>query len=61
MLANHLFDDPPKVGTPDIAKGEAAARAEAAAGTVLLKNNGVLPLLRGRNASRSSAASPISG
>ena len=33
MIANHLFDDPPKIGTPDIARGEAAARAEAAAGT----------------------------
>src|SRR5215469_1850586 len=24
MLANHLFDDPAKIGTPDIARGEAA-------------------------------------
>ncbi|HVV26452.1 MAG TPA: glycoside hydrolase family 3 C-terminal domain-containing protein [Rhizomicrobium sp.] len=47
MIAAGLFDDPPKPGAPDIARGEAAARAEAAAGTVLLKNNGVLPLLRG--------------
>ena len=46
MLANHLFDDPPTIGVPDIARGEAAAQAEAAAGTVLLKNNGILPLLR---------------
>ena len=46
MIANHLFDDPAKIGTPDIARGEAAARAEAAAGTVLLKNDGILPLLR---------------
>lgn len=46
MIANHLFDDPPRIGVPDIARGEAAARAEAAAGTVLLKNNGILPLLR---------------
>src|SRR6201996_1352727 len=47
MIANHLLEDQPKLGTPDIAKGEAAARAEAAAGTVLLKNSGVLPLVRG--------------
>ncbi len=47
MLANHLFDDPPKVSPPDIAAGEAAARAQAAAGTVLLKNNGILPLAHG--------------
>jgi beta-glucosidase len=46
MLATHLFDDPPKVAPPNVAAGEAAARAEAAAGTVLLKNNGVLPLLK---------------
>jgi beta-glucosidase len=46
MIANHLFDDPPKIATPDIARGEAAARAEEAAGAVLLKNNGVLPLLK---------------
>ena len=46
MIATHLLEDPPKVGTPDIAKGEAAARAEEAAGIVLLKNNGLLPLLR---------------
>ena len=46
MLATHLFDDPPRIATPDIARGEAAARAQAAAGTVLLKNNGILPLLR---------------
>ena len=46
MIANHLFDDPAKIGTPDIARGEAAARAQAAAGTVLLKNNGILPLLK---------------
>jgi beta-glucosidase len=46
MLATHLFDDPPKVVPPNVAAGEAAARAEAAAGTVLLKNNGVLPLLK---------------
>lgn len=47
MAATGLFDDSPKAGAPDIARGEAAARAEAAAGTVLLKNNGVLPLAKG--------------
>lgn len=47
MIANHLFDDPPKPAQPDLARGAEAARQEAAAGTVLLKNNGVLPLLRG--------------
>jgi beta-glucosidase len=46
MIANHLFDDPPRIGMPDIARGKAAARAEAAAGAVLLRNNGILPLLR---------------
>ena len=46
MIANQLFDDPPKIAMPDIARGEAAAREESAAGTVLLKNNGVLPLLK---------------
>jgi beta-glucosidase len=46
MIANHLFDDSPKIAAPDIARGEAAARAQAAAGTVLLKNNGILPLLK---------------
>jgi beta-glucosidase len=46
MIANHLFDDPPQQGAPDVAKGEAAARAEAVAGTVLLKNNGILPLMK---------------
>ena len=46
MIANHLFDDPPGIGMPDIVRGEAAARAEEAAGAVLLKNNGILPLLK---------------
>jgi beta-glucosidase len=46
MIVNHLFDDPPKIGTPDIARGETVARAEAAAGIVLLKNDGILPLLK---------------
>ena len=46
MIANHLFDDPPRIAMPDVARGEAAARAQAAAGTVLLKNNGILPLLK---------------
>jgi len=47
MAANHLFDDPPVLATPNMAVGAAAARQEAAAGIVLLKNTGVLPLLRG--------------
>ncbi len=46
MIVNHLLDDPPKIAMPDIARGEAAAREESAAGTVLLKNTGVLPLLK---------------
>ncbi|HEY2009208.1 MAG TPA: glycoside hydrolase family 3 C-terminal domain-containing protein [Rhizomicrobium sp.] len=46
MIANHLFDDPARIGNPDIARGEAAARAQEAAGAVLLRNNGILPLLR---------------
>ena len=46
MIANHLFDDPAKIGTPDVARGEEAARAEEASGAVLLRNNGILPLLR---------------
>ncbi|HEX4273170.1 MAG TPA: glycoside hydrolase family 3 C-terminal domain-containing protein [Rhizomicrobium sp.] len=46
MIANHLFDDPAKIGTPDVARGEEVARAEEASGAVLLKNNGILPLLR---------------
>jgi beta-glucosidase len=46
MIANHLFDDPPRIGTPDVARGEAAARAEEAAGAVLLRNDGILPLLK---------------
>lgn len=45
MIATHIFDDPPTIATPDIVRGEAAARAEEAAGAVLLKNNGILPLL----------------
>src|SRR3569833_2812631 len=36
MIASHLLDGPARIGTPDIARGEAAARAEAAAGIVLL-------------------------
>ena len=46
MAATGLFNDPPVQGLVDVARGEAAARAEAAAGTVLLKNDGVLPLLK---------------
>jgi beta-glucosidase len=46
MYANHLFDDPPALAALDTARGEAAALAEARTGIVLLKNSGVLPLLR---------------
>jgi beta-glucosidase len=46
MFANHLFDDPPHQGPLDVARGEAAALAEAQAGIVLLKNNGLLPLAK---------------
>jgi len=46
MYATHLFDDPPVPGPVDAARGEAAALAEAHAGIVLLKNNGILPLLK---------------
>jgi beta-glucosidase len=44
MIATGLFDDPPVPARPDVASGEAAARAQADAGIVLLKNDGVLPL-----------------
>jgi beta-glucosidase len=44
MFASHLFDDVPKPGALDVARGEAAALAEARAGIVLLKNSGILPL-----------------
>jgi beta-glucosidase len=47
MIAVHLMEDPPKIGTPDIPRGETAARAEAAAAAVLLKNTGILPLAKG--------------
>ncbi|HVW72165.1 MAG TPA: beta-glucosidase [Rhizomicrobium sp.] len=46
MYVNHLFDDVPQPGPRDVARGEAAALAEAQAGIVLLKNNGLLPLLK---------------
>lgn len=46
MYANHLFDDPPVQGPVDVARGEAAALAEARAAIVLLKNNGALPLAK---------------
>jgi len=46
MLASHLFDDPPKATALDQAAGEAAALSEARSGIVLLKNNGLLPLLK---------------
>jgi beta-glucosidase len=46
MFASHLFDDVPKPGALDVARGEAAALAEARAGIVLLKNSGILPLAK---------------
>jgi beta-glucosidase len=46
MFAAGLFDDPPTVEPLDVAAGDAVARDAAAAGIVLLKNDGVLPLLR---------------
>jgi beta-glucosidase len=46
MFAAGLFDDPPKIEPVDAAAGAALARDAAAAGIVLLKNQGVLPLSR---------------
>jgi beta-glucosidase len=46
MFAVGLFDDPPTIEPLDVAAGDAVARDAAAAGIVLLKNDGVLPLLR---------------
>jgi beta-glucosidase len=46
MFAGGLFDDPPTIEPLDVAAGAAVARDAAAAGIVLLKNDGVLPLLR---------------
>ncbi len=45
MFAAGLFDDPPTIEPIDAAVGAAVARDAAAAGIVLLKNDGVLPLL----------------
>ena len=47
MFAAGLFDDPPTIEPMDAAAGDAVARDAAAAGIVLLKNRGVLPLFRG--------------
>jgi len=47
MFAAGLFDDPPAIEPVDAAAGAAVARDAAAAGIVLLKNQGVLPLSRG--------------
>jgi beta-glucosidase len=46
MFAAGLFDDPPTIEPLDVAAGAAVARDAAAAGIVLLKNDGVLPLAR---------------
>src|SRR5262249_6376798 len=46
MFAAGLFDEPPAPEPLDVAAGDAAARDAAAAGIVLLKNGGVLPLPR---------------
>jgi beta-glucosidase len=46
MLAAGLFDDPPTIEPIDVAAAVAVARDAAAAGIVLLKNRGVLPLPR---------------
>ena len=46
MFAAGLFDDPPTIEPLDVAAGDAVARDAAVAGIVLLKNDGVLPLLR---------------
>jgi beta-glucosidase len=46
MFAAGLFDDPPTIEPLDVAAGDAVARDAAAAGIVLLKNEGVLPLAR---------------
>jgi beta-glucosidase len=46
MFAAGLFDDPPKIEPVDASAGTAVARDAAAAGIVLLRNQGVLPLSR---------------
>jgi beta-glucosidase len=44
MLVSGLFDNPPNVGPIDVVADEAIAHDAAAAGIVLLKNEGLLPL-----------------
>ena len=46
MFAAGLFDDPPAIEPLDVGAGDAVARDAAAAGIVLLKNDGALPLVR---------------